>query len=69
MLLNVSIASLVVVIEFHGGIQRGYKEKTDGQIFVFSGPVGIETIAKAEGLECHSHVTGAINATERALPG
>ena len=66
--LDVSIAPLVVVIEFHAGIQRGYKEKTDGQI-CFPGPGGIETIAKAEGLECHSHVTGAINATERALPG
>ena len=37
--------------------------------FIFSGPGGIETIAKAEGLECHSHVTGAINETERAPPG
>ena len=37
--------------------------------FIILGPGGIETIAKAEGLECHSHVTGAINATERALPG
>ena len=28
MLLDVSIAPLVVVIDFHGGIKRGYKEKT-----------------------------------------
>lgn len=50
----------------------GYSVDTKKKLmvkFIFSGPGGIETIAKAEGLECHSHVTGAINATERALPG